>query len=75
MRHSNKGNNMILSLTKDQSLRKRWEAGNGQANIYSVDGFFVTLNPEFDPAYVVDKFNPKVLTFETLEEAVKALSK
>ena len=62
---------MILSLTKEQSLRKRWEAGDGKASVYSVDGFFVTLNPDFDSNYIVDELNPKVLIFKTLEEAVK----
>ena len=66
---------MILSLTKDQSSRKQWEAGNGRLNIYSVDGFFVTLNPEFDDAYIVDEHNPRILTFTTLNEAISFIDK
>jgi hypothetical protein len=62
---------MILALTKDQGSRMRWEAGNGKANIYSVDGMFITENPEFDSAYILDEHNPKIKVFNTLEEAIE----
>lgn len=66
---------MILALTQDQSNRKQWEAGNGRANVYSVDGMFVTLNPDFDDQYIVDEFNPKIKVFNTLEDAVRFIER
>lgn len=62
---------MILALTQDQSNRKQWEAGNGRLNVYSIDGMYVTANPHFDSAYIVDEHNPKIKVFNTLEEAIQ----
>lgn len=66
---------MIYALTQDQSSKKRWEAGNGKMNIFSVDGFYLTLNPNFQSEYLVDSFNPKILVYSTLDEALIFISK
>lgn len=59
----------MLELTKEQNKRKQFEATYKGMVIYSVDGVYFFANKNYDSQYIVDKFNPKIYVYSTLEEA------